>query len=132
MKKNTLRADSIFAFLSILSLLYIYYYTTVFYYKAQGTYLDFAYEYLAVPGFYFFVSAFVVTVLCSLFGFRGLTRIQSRSSHIIVLILIIYILFVVLKKTGVIVLLPILFGSGYCIVYFILGCFFAFAFYKDK
>lgn len=131
MRKNAVRPESIFALFSILSLLYVYYYTTVFYYRSIGTALDFLYEFIAVPAFYFFVAAFMVTLLCSLFSFCGIPWLARKSKPFIAAILMVYVVFVLLKSFGIIVLLPILFGTGYCAVYFVMGGLFALTFPKQ-
>lgn len=132
MRKNAIRSESIFALFSILSLLYVYYYATVFYYRSIGTVFDFLYEFIAVPAFYFFVATFIVTLLSSLFSFRGVPLIQNKLKQFIAAVLVAYALFVVLKKSGVIVLLPILFGTAYCAVYFVMGCLYALAIAKPE
>lgn len=133
MKKARLRADSIFAFFSIISLLYIYYYVTIFYYWPTDVHLFFIYEYLAVPCFYFFLSAFIVTVLCSLAGFSGIPFLQDKSRLLICgAFFIFYIMFAILRKVEVIHILSIFFGTVYCIGYVLFGVIFAFAFYRNK
>jgi hypothetical protein len=92
-------------------------------------FFDFVYFYLAVPAFCFFCSAFVVTALCTLFRFQGILPLRDKSAWLIGLVLLCYLVFVAAGVLGWV--LPVLFGSAFCVVYVLFGVFFAFAFYQE-
>jgi hypothetical protein len=62
MKRKVLKKDSLYAGISLLSLIYINYYQTILYNKPMVPYsniYDFIYQYISIASFYCFLAAFV-------------------------------------------------------------------------
>lgn len=128
MKKYIIRHDSVYALISLLSLLYVNYYQTILYYKkitALSYIFDNIYEYIAIPLFYCFITAFVASVILDFFRVNIPKTFHKISKYIICLFLVLYIIFLVIKTKWIIMIPPIGFTSIYSIVFSVFGCLFA-------
>lgn len=135
MKKRSIKSDTVYAFISLLSLLCVNYYQTILYYKQITQYsyiIDEIYEYIAIPSFYYFITAFITAVILDFLNINITKTLHKIFTYVISLALIFYIILVLLKIIGMITIPTIGFTSiYYAIVFSILGCLFALATHKN-
>ena len=135
MKKRVLRIDSIYAVISLLSLLYINYYQTILYYKPMLTYSDIyycIYQYIAIPSFYCFIAAFIIYTILDFICYNLPKKVVKILTYIIIIALIIYILLILIKIIGITLLPYYGFISVYSVIFFVLGCLIALASHKNR
>ncbi|HBY71463.1 MAG TPA: hypothetical protein DEG06_04385 [Lachnospiraceae bacterium] len=134
MEKIKIRLDSIYALFAIISLIYVNYYQAVLYYKHATQYsslLDKTYEYIAIPSFYFFVTAFITFVIFDIFKINIARTLSKIILLIMCFVLILYIALVILNIIRVIAIPTVGFASIYSIIFSVLGCFLALASHKN-
>lgn len=103
MKKKVVKIDSIYAVISLLSLLYINYYQTILYNKPMLPYsdiYDLIYQYIAIASFYCFLAAFITYIILDFIHYNLPKKVIKILTYIISLALIIYILLVLIKIIG--------------------------------
>jgi len=135
MRKIKIRLDSIYALFAIISLIYVNYYQAALYYKHTTQYsflFDKTYEYIAIPSFYFFVTAFITFVIFDIFNINIAKRLSKIILLVICLVLILYIVLVILKIARVIAIPTVGFVSIYSIIFSVLGCFCTLASHKNQ
>jgi hypothetical protein len=126
--KGKLKPDSVYAFISIISLLYVQYYqATLYYHVTPYSVLDILYLNIAVPSFYFFTAAFIFTVILNFFTFTIHKPLRNILLIIVSLALLLYIALVIAK------IIPIfVFTSIYLLGFSAAGLLFALALHKKK
>lgn len=135
MKKKEIEFIAVSVFISLLSYIYIYYFQTTLYYKRITQYsfiFDKLYEYIAIPTFYYFITAFITFVILNLFNINISEILQRILKLIISLSLILYFIIVVIRLIGIITIPNVDFFSIYSVLFSVLGCIFAFASLKNK
>ncbi|MDF2610065.1 MAG: hypothetical protein K0R92_1539 [Lachnospiraceae bacterium] len=134
MKKKVLKIDSIYAVISLLSLLYINYYQTILYNKPMLPYsgiYDFIYQYITIASFYCFLAAFITYIILDFIHYNLPKKVIKILTYIISLALIIYILLVLIKIIGFKLLPYYGFISNYSVIFSVTGCLIAFASHKN-
>lgn len=135
MRRIRIKKDTLYSLLSIISLIYIYYYQTSLYYKKIMKYtiiFDKIYEYIAIPSFFFFLSAFITIILLNIFNISIKTLSKRIFAIIVAFTLIIYITLILINVFEIINLPIISFISIYSFIFSILGCVFALASHKKN
>ncbi len=124
--------SNIYAFISLITLLYMRHYQTVLYYRNPSLISSRVYDiiyYMAGVAFFFFIAAFLADVVYGVFNFN-ITKIWRRVlTYILALALII---FIVLIAAGSIKMASIGSFSIYSVALAASGCLFALVMFKSK
>jgi|GEM_PF-2394485 amino acid transporter len=134
MKKKAITSDSVYAIISLISLIYINYYQNALYYKPTAKHsilFDKIYEYIATPCFYFFITAFITAILLNIVNINMSKTLLKVLTYVVGLASILYIVFIIVSSIKVINLSPIGFNHIYSVIFIILGCLFALASHKN-
>lgn len=126
MKKYIFKSYQFFILISLLSLLYIRHYEKVLYYKPINKFLDIMYSYVAIPSFYYFIAAGITSFIINSLRINIFEKQKKIFKYSVGFVLIIYIILTLSNILYIAIIPFISFWSIYSIIFFILGCFFAF------
>lgn len=124
MKNSKFRFDTYFAIFSLVCLLFIRYYENVLYYRDTQLYLDKLYRLIAIPFFYYFLSASITYLVMVFFHVRLSIRMKKFIVFINIALWLIYIMFILLSLFGSITIYYT-FVSIYSFVFILWGSLFA-------
>jgi hypothetical protein len=122
-KNYKISSETLLALGAICCLLFMRYYETALYYRNINLILDTLYGFMAIPLFYFLVSACLAGIFIKLFNFQISKKIKI-CKVINIFLLIIYMVFLVLKLFGYMTIGIIPFVSIYWFVFIVWGCIF--------
>ncbi|MDK2967175.1 MAG: hypothetical protein PWP53_2787 [Lacrimispora sp.] len=122
-------SETLLALGAIFCLLFMRYYETVIYYRNINLILDTLYGFIAIPIFYFLISACLTTIFIKLSKIR-ISKKMKIFKMIDIFSLIIYMIFLVLRLSGYMTIGFIPFVSKYWIVFIAWGCIFTIDCYK--
>lgn len=134
MKNKEMKNVSIYAVISLLSLLYINYYQTILYNKPMLLYSDiyyFIYQYITIASFYCSLAAFITYNILEFIHYNLPKKIIKVLTYIISLALFIYFLLVLIKIFGFTLLPYYGFISIYSVIFSVTGCLIALASHKN-
>lgn len=124
MKNYKINSETVLALGSTCCLLCIRYYESVIYYRHINIILDTVYNFVAVPLFYFFISACLLTILFKLFNTHFTQKTRRIYRLIDAILMMIYVIFIILKMIGYLATSNLPFVSIYWIIFIAWGCIF--------
>ncbi len=131
MKIKVFIYSNIYILISVISLLFIRHYQVNSYnmrFTPLTLILDKIYEYISIPSFYFFLSAYITTVVM-IYLKINLPKIISNVFKVTVgFILLIFVGYIIINKIGIISIHYLNFVSIYSYIFSIIGCLFALSF----
>ncbi len=123
MKNYKTSSETLLALGVICCLLFMRYYETALYYRNINLILDTLYGYIAIPLFYFLISACLMTIFINLSRIR-ISKKMKIFNMIDTFLLIIYMIVLVLRLSGDMSIGIIPFVSKYWFVFIAWGCIF--------
>ncbi|GLB28801.1 hypothetical protein LAD12857_07240 [Lacrimispora amygdalina] len=131
MKNYKISSETLLALGVICCLLFMRYYETALYYRNINLILDTLYGYIAIPLFYFLISACLTTIFIKLSKIR-ISKKMKIFKLTDIFLLIIYMIVIVLRLSGYMTIGIIPFSSIYRFVFIAWGCIFASDFCLEK